>query len=221
MLIADSPSRWHWSAISLAAVTVRRRSRVPPFGRRRRSQSRDETAPHRSRPGACPRSRCLQRSRSMEIRGGTPVIPTKPHRHVQLALDGAIYALRNRIEREAEQRAMGAVVIHNASSPVGSFDPSGSRTSERQCELAAPSGGCKALLGNASATPYQTGAVQSFGDAGANREHFGRAGPSASPERCAKTRGVPGLLSPSQASGECCAGASWRRERNRDPTFSS
>ena len=32
-------------------------------------------------------------------RGGTPVIPTKKNRRVQIEIDGAIYALRNRIER--------------------------------------------------------------------------------------------------------------------------
>lgn len=35
----------------------------------------------------------------VEARGGTPVIPTKRNRKVQIAIDGAIYALRNRIER--------------------------------------------------------------------------------------------------------------------------
>jgi transposase len=35
----------------------------------------------------------------IEGRGGTPVIPTKKNRHVQIEIDGAIYALRNRIER--------------------------------------------------------------------------------------------------------------------------
>jgi transposase len=32
-------------------------------------------------------------------RGGTPVIPTKRNRRVQIEIDGAVYALRNRIER--------------------------------------------------------------------------------------------------------------------------
>jgi transposase len=32
-------------------------------------------------------------------RGGAPMIPTKKNRRVQIAVDGAIYALRNRIER--------------------------------------------------------------------------------------------------------------------------
>ena len=35
----------------------------------------------------------------VENRGGTPVIPTKRNRRVQLPIDGFIYALRNRIER--------------------------------------------------------------------------------------------------------------------------
>jgi len=35
----------------------------------------------------------------VEKRGGVPVIPTKKNRRVQLEIDGAIYALRNRIER--------------------------------------------------------------------------------------------------------------------------
>ena len=35
----------------------------------------------------------------VEARGGTPVIPTKRNRRVQVAIDGAIYTLRNRIER--------------------------------------------------------------------------------------------------------------------------
>ena len=35
----------------------------------------------------------------VETRGGTPVIPTKRNRRVQIRIDGAIYALRNRIER--------------------------------------------------------------------------------------------------------------------------
>ena len=35
----------------------------------------------------------------VEERGGTPVIPTKRNRKVQVVIDGAIYALRNRIER--------------------------------------------------------------------------------------------------------------------------
>ena len=35
----------------------------------------------------------------LEERGGTPVIPTKRNRRVQLPVDGFIYALRNRIER--------------------------------------------------------------------------------------------------------------------------
>lgn len=35
----------------------------------------------------------------IEERGGTPVIPTKRNRRVQIEIDGAIYALRNRIER--------------------------------------------------------------------------------------------------------------------------
>ena len=35
----------------------------------------------------------------VQKRGGTPVIPTKRNRRVQVAIDGAIYALRNRIER--------------------------------------------------------------------------------------------------------------------------
>ena len=35
----------------------------------------------------------------VEARGGTPVIPTKRKRKVQIATDGFIYALRNRIER--------------------------------------------------------------------------------------------------------------------------
>lgn len=35
----------------------------------------------------------------IELRGGTPVIPTKKNRRVQIEIDGAIYALRNRIER--------------------------------------------------------------------------------------------------------------------------
>jgi transposase len=35
----------------------------------------------------------------VESRGGTPVIPTKRNRKVQIATDGFIYALRNRIER--------------------------------------------------------------------------------------------------------------------------
>lgn len=35
----------------------------------------------------------------IEARGGTPVIPTKRNRRVQIATDGYIYALRNRIER--------------------------------------------------------------------------------------------------------------------------
>jgi transposase len=35
----------------------------------------------------------------IEERGGTPVIPTKKNRRVQIEIDGAIYALRNRIER--------------------------------------------------------------------------------------------------------------------------
>ena len=35
----------------------------------------------------------------IELRGGTPVIPTKKNRRVQIQIDGAIYALRNRIER--------------------------------------------------------------------------------------------------------------------------
>ncbi len=35
----------------------------------------------------------------VEARGGTPVIPTRRNRTVQIATDGFIYALRNRIER--------------------------------------------------------------------------------------------------------------------------
>jgi transposase len=35
----------------------------------------------------------------IELRGGTPVIPAKKNRRVQIEIDGAIYALRNRIER--------------------------------------------------------------------------------------------------------------------------
>ena len=35
----------------------------------------------------------------VEARGGRPVIPTKRNRKVQIATDGLIYALRNRIER--------------------------------------------------------------------------------------------------------------------------
>ena len=35
----------------------------------------------------------------IEDRGGTPVIPTKRNRLVQIEIDGAVYALRNRIER--------------------------------------------------------------------------------------------------------------------------
>ena len=35
----------------------------------------------------------------IEERGGTPVIPTKKNRRVQIEIDGEIYALRNRIER--------------------------------------------------------------------------------------------------------------------------
>ena len=35
----------------------------------------------------------------IEERGATPVIPTKKNRRVQIEVDGAIYALRNRIER--------------------------------------------------------------------------------------------------------------------------
>ena len=35
----------------------------------------------------------------MEARGGTPVIPTRKSRKVQIAIDQDIYALRNRIER--------------------------------------------------------------------------------------------------------------------------
>lgn len=31
--------------------------------------------------------------------GGTPVIPTKKNRRVQIEIDAAVYALRNRIER--------------------------------------------------------------------------------------------------------------------------
>jgi hypothetical protein len=36
-----------------------------------------------------------------------------------------------------------------------------------------------------------------------------------------KTHGVPGLLSPSPSGRDSCAGPCWRRERNRDPTFST
>jgi hypothetical protein len=66
-----------------------------------------------------------------------------------------------------------------------------------------------------------TATVQSFGDAGPTGERFsvGRAGTS--PELRAKTPVVPGLLSPSHGSREGCAGACWRRERNRDRTFST
>jgi transposase len=35
----------------------------------------------------------------VQDKGGTPVIPTKRNRKVQIPVDGAIYALRNRIER--------------------------------------------------------------------------------------------------------------------------
>lgn len=35
----------------------------------------------------------------VEARSGTPVIPTKRNRKVQIAADGFIHALRNRIER--------------------------------------------------------------------------------------------------------------------------
>lgn len=35
----------------------------------------------------------------IELRGGTPVIPTKKNRRVQIEIDRSIYALRNRIER--------------------------------------------------------------------------------------------------------------------------
>ena len=35
----------------------------------------------------------------IQDRGGTPVIPTKRNRLVQITIDGAVYALRNRIER--------------------------------------------------------------------------------------------------------------------------
>lgn len=36
---------------------------------------------------------------NVQERGGTPVIPTKKNRRVQIEIDGAVYALRNRIER--------------------------------------------------------------------------------------------------------------------------
>ena len=36
---------------------------------------------------------------NIEIRGGTPVIPTKRNRKVQIPHDGFIHALRNQIER--------------------------------------------------------------------------------------------------------------------------
>src|SRR5215207_10034043 len=71
----------------------------------------------------------------------------------------------------------------------------------------------KALLDKDSATPYQTGAVQSFGDAGPNGERFAAGQASGSPELRAKSLGIPGLLSPSRGSGECCVGPCWRRER--------
>jgi transposase len=35
----------------------------------------------------------------VEARGGTPMIPTRKSRKVQIAIDRAVYALRNRIER--------------------------------------------------------------------------------------------------------------------------
>ncbi len=35
----------------------------------------------------------------MKARGGTPVIPIKRNRKVQVPVDSAIYAIRNRIER--------------------------------------------------------------------------------------------------------------------------
>jgi transposase len=35
----------------------------------------------------------------IEKRGATPVIPTKKNRRIRTEIDGAIYALRNRIER--------------------------------------------------------------------------------------------------------------------------
>jgi transposase len=35
----------------------------------------------------------------LERRGGVPVIPTKKNRRVQIEIDRAVYALRNRIER--------------------------------------------------------------------------------------------------------------------------
>src|SRR5215213_6189495 len=72
----------------------------------------------------------------------------------------------------------------------------------------------KALLDKDAATPYQTGAVQSFRDTGANRERFASEPGSAGPELRAKSLGVPGLLSLSSGSGECFAGACWRRERD-------
>src|SRR5215211_7872646 len=54
----------------------------------------------------------------------------------------------------------------------------------------------KALLDKDAATPYQTGAVQSFRDTGANRERFASEPGSAGPELRAKSLGVLGLIIP-------------------------
>jgi hypothetical protein len=64
-------------------------------------------------------------------------------------------------------------------------------------------------------------AVQSSGEPSPNRERFAAVRVNASSEVQAKTLGAPGLLSPSSSSGDICAGVSWRRERNRHPTFST
>jgi hypothetical protein len=55
----------------------------------------------------------------------------------------------------------------------------------------------------------------------ADRERLDAERASASPELWAKALGVLGLPSPSRSRRECCAWASWRRERKRDPTFST
>src|SRR3712207_4538761 len=65
------------------------------------------------------------------------------------------------------------------------------------------------------------GAVQSFGEPRPYRERFAPQRVSASPEVGVRILGVPGLFSPSRGSGESCVGAPWRRERNRDRTFSA
>jgi hypothetical protein len=109
--------------------------------------------------------------------------------------------------------------MHTSTSTVVEFDPRPSRAPKRCCELARIALARKALTGKASASPYQTGAVQSSGEPSPNRERFAAVRVNASSEVQAKTLGAPGLLSPSSSSGDICAEVSWRRERNSEAQY--